>query len=102
MEYILTVRGPGSIVDAHTKEIREMAVNLANPRLFASAGSMHRDSHCPTLCVVGFDQKLSITDLGQQARVVDSIQLQFQDAENGIGSVRWPTCNQSSPSFLEA
>jgi len=65
----------GSIVDAHSSEIREMAVNLANPTQIASGG---------------FDKKLCVLDLQGVPRVVDSIQLGAT-----IGSVKWPTCNQS-------
>lgn len=66
---------PGSVVDAHTAEIREMAVNMANPCNIASGG---------------LDQKLCILDLSHAAKVLDSVQM-----DSVIGSVKWPTCNQS-------
>jgi hypothetical protein len=76
-------------VDAHSAEIREMAVNIVQTTQIASGGILCLLHLYALLISSGFDQKLCVLDLQGSARVVNSTQLGAT-----IGSVKWPTCNQ--------
>jgi hypothetical protein len=74
--------------DIHSDLLREIAPNKGHCAQFASGGTFFGN----TFGVSGFDETLCIVDLSvkENKSILQSVKL-----DGAIGSVRWPTCNQS-------